>query len=131
MVGTKREIQIGDRDGGGVYVGKSATTGEDLHAALTDEPEYLTYNQAMARQPGREHVRLPTPQELADNLYDNRNTGALKGTFNTSGSMHDGLYRSDTPKGYGIAVSVGFDDETGGNKHECSQYDPLPVRFVW
>ena len=40
--------QIGDLDGGGVYVGKSATTGKDLHAALADEPEYLTYGDAFA-----------------------------------------------------------------------------------
>src|ERR1019366_8451567 len=32
--------QIGDLDGGGVYVGKSATNGKDLHAALADEREY-------------------------------------------------------------------------------------------
>jgi hypothetical protein len=39
--------KIGDLDNGGVYVGKSATTGEDLHASLADEPEYLTWDDAI------------------------------------------------------------------------------------
>jgi len=37
----KGSPKVGDLDGSGVYVGKSATDGKDLHAALADEPGNL------------------------------------------------------------------------------------------
>src|SRR5665213_2684179 len=61
---TSAALRIGDPDGGGVYVGKSATNGKDLHAALADEPEYLTFDEAfeaaakMRKQPGRENAHV-------------------------------------------------------------------------
>jgi hypothetical protein len=93
-------LQVGDpgqtsgstpsRAGGGVYVGKSATTGRDLYAALADESEYLSLDEAFAaaakmrKQPGFENAHVPTLDELDVNLYRNKDAGALKGTFNTS-----------------------------------------------
>jgi hypothetical protein len=48
MPETKQELKIGDLHDGGVYVGKSATTGDDLHVAFWDEPEYVTYEEPLA-----------------------------------------------------------------------------------
>src|ERR1039458_2364577 len=98
-------LKIGDLDDGGVYVGKSTTNGKDLHAALADEPKYMTYGEAfeaaakMSKQPGRENAHIPTPAELNVNLYQNKDKSALRGTFNTSGSSPDCCYRSSAPTG--------------------------------
>jgi hypothetical protein len=76
--GSTKEIKIGDPDDGGIYVGKSATTGKDLHTALADEPEYLGFDEAfeaaakMRKQPRRENAHVPTPEELNVNLYLNK-----------------------------------------------------------
>src|ERR1044072_8657785 len=80
--------EIGDLDDGGVYVGKSATTGEDLHCVLSAEPAFMTFAEAFAaatemrKIPGRENAHIPTFEELEGNLFANRHRGALKGTFN-------------------------------------------------
>jgi hypothetical protein len=126
--------QIGDLDDGGVYVGKSATTGKDLHAALADEPEYLTYGDAFAaaakmrKQPGRENAHIPTPEELNVNLYQNKDKGKLSGTFNTSGSFPAGVYLSSTPYSSNTARVQWFND---GQQGFSNKLDRLPVRLVW
>jgi hypothetical protein len=125
--------QIGDLDGGGVYVGKSATTGKDLHAALADEPEYLDFDEAyeaaeqMRKQPGREKAHVPTPEELNVNLYQNKDKGALRGTFNTSGSFPTSCYRSSAHGGLSARVQW-FD---GGSQYYDDRDVRLPVRLVW
>jgi hypothetical protein len=48
MSEANHELKIGDLDDGGVYVGISATNGKALHAALKDEPEYLSLSAAYA-----------------------------------------------------------------------------------
>ena len=126
--------QIGDLDGGGVYVGKSATNGKDLHAALGDEPKYLTFGEAfeaaeeMRKQPGRENAHVPTPEELNVNLYLNKDKGKLSGTFNTSGSLPASCYRSSAPVGTYNARVQWFDD--GFQISSATSYR-LPVRLVW
>jgi len=131
--------QIGDLDDGGVYVGKSATTGKDLHAALADEPEYLNFDEAseaaekLRKRRGRENAHVPTPEELDKNLFDNRNKGALKGTFNTSGSFPASCYRSSAPSDSSLARVQWFD---GGFQYyvyrdDGSRFHRLPVRLVW
>jgi hypothetical protein len=130
------QTNIGDLDSGGVYVGRSATTGRDLHAALADEPEYLTFDEAlqaaeeMRKLPGRENAHVPTQAELNENLYKNKHRGKLSGTFNTSGSFPGSCYRASEPTGGfepGTLV-LWFDDGAGGFK---TQTAPLPVRLVW
>ena len=126
--------QIGDLDDGGVYVGKSATTGKDLHAALADEPEYLTYGDAFAaaakmrKQLGRENAHIPTPEELNVNLYQNKDKGKLSGTFNTSGSYPASHYRSSAPYGSIMARVQWFVDEF---QNEFFEDTRQPVRLVW
>jgi hypothetical protein len=61
---TGLSLQIGDLDDGGIYVGPSAKDGKPLHAALADEPEYMTHDQVyeaaeqMRKQPGRENAHV-------------------------------------------------------------------------
>jgi hypothetical protein len=127
-----QQLKIGDLDDGGVYVGKSATDGKDLHAALTDEPDYLTFDEAlvaaekMRNQPGRQNAHVPTLKELDKNLFHNRNTGHLKNTFNTSGSYPASVYRSCTL--YCHSWAQYFDD---GDQTDFNINNRLPVRLVW
>jgi hypothetical protein len=127
------ELSVGDLDGGGVYVGKSATTGADLHAALADEPELLTFDEAfqaaadMRKQPGRENAHIPTAKELRENLYKNRHDGHLRNTFREGGVNPYSNYRSSTPDTpYGARVQWFGEGE--------SYYTPgerFSVRIVW
>jgi hypothetical protein len=123
---------IGDLDDGGVYVGLSAENGKPLHAALADLPDYKTYEEALeaAEQLKALHptAHVPTPKELDQNLYDNRKTGHLKGTFNTSGSYPGSVYRSSASYGNGLARGQWFGD---GNQHGNYRVNRLPVRLVW
>lgn len=128
----KTAPEIGDLDDGGVYVGLSAENGKPLHAALADLPEYKTYEEALdvAKQLKVAHptAHVPTPKELDKNLFDNRNTGHLKGTFNTSGSYPGSVYRSSASFLYCYARVQWFD---GSSQNTDDRYGRLPVRLVW
>jgi hypothetical protein len=128
----KAAPQIGDLDDGGVYVGLSAEDGRPLHAALADLPEYKTYEDALAAAEQLKSLHptahVPTPKELDKNLFDNRNRGELKGTFNSSGSFPAGVYRSSASYILNYARVQYFDD---GNQNSYFKYDRLPVRLVW
>ena len=127
---------IGDLDNGGVYVGKSATTGKDLHAALADEPEYLTWDDAiqaaeeMRKRPGRENAHVPTQKELNENLYKNKDKGKLSGTFNTSGSFPGSVYWSSNPTG-GFHEGASVQWFNNGIQTFNTRDKKLPVRLVW
>lgn len=113
---------------------RSATTGKDLHAALADEPEYLTFDEAyraaakMRKQPGRQNAHVPTPEELDVNLYQNKDKGALRETFNTSGAFPASCYRSSAPEYNTTARVQWFDD---GYQNYFYRNTRLPVRLVW
>src|ERR1700683_3951830 len=72
-------LKIGDLHDGGVYVGLSAEDGKPLHAALADEPKYLTVDEAIAAAETLKALHptahVPTPKELNKNLFVNRFTG--------------------------------------------------------
>jgi hypothetical protein len=128
----KAALQIGDLDDGGTYVGLSAENGKPLHAALADLPDYKTYEEALAAAEQLKSLHptahVPTPKELDKNLFDNRNTGHLKGTFNTSGSDPGSVYRSSASFGnYGARVQWFAD----GNQDVSNRGGLLPVRLVW
>jgi hypothetical protein len=129
----KEDVQVGDLDDGGVYVGLSAENGKPLHATLADLPDYKTYEEALAaaEQLKAEHptAHVPTPKELDKNLFDNRNAGHLKGTFNTSGSFPGSVYRSSAPYGISPARVQYFDD--GFQDYNFDLTNRLPVRLVW
>src|SRR5260370_38706199 len=84
---TKSALKIGDLDDGGIYVGLSAENGKPLHAALADEPEYMTLDEAFAAAEQLKSLdptaHVPTPKELDNNTFNSRKTGRLNGTFNT------------------------------------------------
>jgi hypothetical protein len=125
--------EIGDPDDGGIYVGLSAEDGKPLHAAPADLPEYKTYEGALAAAEQLKSLHptahVPTPKELDTNLFDNRNTGHLKGTFNTSGSFPGSVYRSSAPYGISPARVQYFDD--GFQDYNFDLTNRLPVRLVW
>lgn len=136
MTEANQKLNIGDLDDGGVYVGLSAEDGKPLHAALADEPQYLTFAEAFEaaknmrkEHPDRRHAHVPTPEELDENLSVNSVTGHLKGTFNTSGSYPDSVYRSCAPYGGGNANArvqwMGTRVKT-----YCANFCRLPVRLV-
>ena len=128
----KDALEIGDLDDGGTYVGLSAENGKPLHAALADLFFYRTYEEALAAAEQLKSLHptahVPTPKELDKNLFDNRNTGHLKGTFNTSGSHPGSVYRSSASYSNDIARVQWFDD---GYRSFNYRYDRLPVRLVW
>jgi hypothetical protein len=131
--GTARAaLQIGDPDDGGIYVGTSAQDGRPLHAALADLPEYKTYEEALAAAEQLKSVHptahVPTPKELDKNLFENRNTGELKGTFNTSASFPASVYRSSASYGINLARVQYFGDGLQDNYYRDLR---LPVRLVW
>jgi hypothetical protein len=123
---------IGDLDDGGIYVGLSAENGKPLHAALADLPEYKTYEEAFAAAEQLKSVHptahVPTPKELDKNLFDNRNTGHLKGTFNTSSSYPGSIYRSSESYNEILARVQDFEIGTQGSYGMLSL---IPVRLVW
>jgi hypothetical protein len=62
-----------------------------------------------AKTLGHDDWRVPTKAEL-NVLFENREKGALKGTFNVTGSNPSGWYWSGTPYGGGNAYSQRFSD---------------------
>jgi hypothetical protein len=128
----KSTPEIGDLDDGGVYVGLSADNGKPLHAALADLPDYKTYEEALAAaeqlKAAHSTAHVPTPKELDKNLFENRNTGHLKGTFNTSGSNPGSVYRSSASYSSFTARVQWFDD---GDQYDHGGIGRLPVRLVW
>jgi hypothetical protein len=128
----KTALQIGDLDDGGIYVGLSAEDGQPLHAALKDLPEYKTYEEALAAAEQLKSLHptahVPTPNELKFNLFDRRNAGHLKDTFNTSGSFPASCYLSSASCcDYGARVQY-FDDS---GQLDYIRNGRLPVRLVW
>jgi len=127
----KGSPKIGDLDDGGVYVGLSEEDDKPLHAVLSDEPKYLTFDEAFAaaNRLKSQHptAHVPTPKEL-NQLYENRFTGHLSGTFNTSGSFPASCYRSSDPDGRYFARDQRFAD---GDQNFSSRNARLPVRLVW
>jgi hypothetical protein len=75
-------------------------------------------------------AHVPTPKELDKNLFANRNTGHLKGTFNTSktyGLYPGSIYRSSKSFFYDSRVQS-FDDGYQYSNFRCRL---LPMRLVW
>ncbi len=85
------EPAIGDTmPDGTIFAGISPTTGKKMFAAPEDAPMGTTFNQAIKyakslQISGKKGFRVPTKEEL-NVLFQNREKGALKGTFNSAGS---------------------------------------------
>ena len=95
------EPQVGDRMADGtVYAGISPDTGEKMFTTPDDAPLTMKWKQAMQYAAkldahGHQDWRVPTKGELKV-LWENRDKGALKGTFNVTGSDPAGWYWSST-----------------------------------
>ena len=94
--------EIGEKmPDGTIYAGISPTSNKPMFAAATDERGPMTFNSAALCATrriagGKRDFRVPDVKEQQV-LFDNRNKGALKGTFNTSGGGLVGWYWSSTP----------------------------------
>lgn len=97
----KDALEIGDKMADGtVYAGISPTTGNQMFALPADESLTMSWRKAMkvAKKKdahGHKDYRVPDAEEL-NVLYQNKDKGALKGTFNASCSGDGGRYWSSS-----------------------------------
>jgi hypothetical protein len=94
--------EIGDAmEDGTIYAGISPDTSKPMYATPTDASGVYDFNQAAEYAKnldahGHHDFRVPSKSEL-NVLYQNRGMGALKGTFNETGSHPAGWYWSSSP----------------------------------
>lgn len=92
------------RADGSISAGISPKTGKPMFAMPADAGVSMDFNQAVAyaqklnteKALGHDDWRVPTKEEL-NVLFQNREKGALKGTFNITGSLPAGWYWSSAP----------------------------------
>jgi hypothetical protein len=95
----------GDRmPDGTIFAGLSPETGKQMFAMPADAGVTMTFNEAAKyakklnaeKTFGHDDWRVPTKAEL-NVLFENRDKGVLKGTFNLAGSNPSGWYWADAP----------------------------------
>lgn len=97
----KTAPEIGhEMEDGTIYAGISPDTGKAMYATRADALWVYTFNEAARyakelEARGHKDWRVPTRSEL-NVLYENRNKGKLKGTFNETGSFPAGWYWSSS-----------------------------------
>ena len=116
-------LEAGDRmQDGSIFAGISPYTGKPMFAMPADANLTMTFNEAAqyakdlngAKTLGHDDWRVPTRAEL-NVLFLNREKGALKGTFNLTGSDPSGWYWSGTPFSDVYAFGQRFSDGLQGN----------------
>ena len=121
---TKKEIQIGDKmEDGSIFAGVSPDTGKQMFV-MPQDGLVTSFNGAAKYAKnlnakkilGHDDWRVPTKAEL-NVLFQNKDKGALKGTFNLTGSLTAGWYWSSTPYGDYGAWQQRFGD--GGQGGYC------------
>jgi hypothetical protein len=111
---------VGDEMADGtIYTGISPDTHKPLYTTPADAPGTYTWSKGgdycrALQAPGHQDWHAPTKDEL-NILYQNRNTGALKGTFNETGSDPAGWYWSSSPSNFGLGWAQRFSDGGQGN----------------
>jgi len=105
--------------------------GKPLYARPEDAPVTMTWQQASKYASrldasGHRDWRVPTKGEL-NVLYENRNKGGLKGTFNETGAQLDGWYWSSTPSPLNFLWAQRFSD---GIETDSSRLNELSLRLV-
>lgn len=120
--------EIGDRmPDGTIYAGISPDTNRPMYAFPFDASLSMTFN-AAAQYPqvciagDKKDFRVPTIDEL-NVLFQNRDKGALKGTFNLTGEQ----YWSSAPLGDYEATSQRF---SNGSQFDGDRERKLSVRCV-
>jgi hypothetical protein len=122
--------QIGDKmpaghpQAGWIYAGVSKTTHQSLYVAPKDSGVFQ-WKAAMAFA-AKEGARVPSRDELCQ-IRDAMDKGALKGTFNVTGSNSNGWYWSCAPNGNLFAWARRFSD---GVQDYGSKYDDSSLRCV-
>ncbi len=120
------EPKIGDKmTDGTVYAGISPDTHKPMYATPADAPLTYTFNEAGKYAAkldayGHHDWHVPTRGEL-NVLWENCNEGALKGTFNVTGSLPAGWYWSSSQLYNGLAWAQRFSD--GNQYYDFKHYD--------
>jgi hypothetical protein len=113
----KSAPQIGDEmEDGTILAGYYE--GRPLYTTPKDAPGTYTFNEAITYAKsldahGHHDFHAPSKGEL-NVLWENRNAGALKGTFNETGSYPGGWYLLFTPRKAGSAGARRFSDGQAG-----------------
>ncbi len=115
MAEAKQEMKIGDEmEDGTIYAGISPDTHKPMYATPKDAPGGYDFHQAAKYAKnldahGHKDWRAPTKGEL-NVLWENRDKGKLKGTFNETGSYPAGWYWSSSQVGSLDAWGQRFSD---------------------
>jgi hypothetical protein len=125
----KTAPEIGDEVADGtIYAGISPDTHKPMYARPNDESGTYSFNEAAKHAKNIDDgFHVPTKNEL-NVLYENRNKGKLKGTFNETGSAPAGWYWSSTPDHSYLAWAQRFSD---GNQYDgAHKYVGSSLRLV-
>jgi len=130
----KAEEQPGSRmTDGTICAGISPDTGQPMYTTPADAVLAIKWQDAMEYAAkldayGHQDWRVPTKAEL-NVLYENRDKGALKGTFNESGLYPAGRYWSATPESilFGTVCVQRFSE---GNHDLTYKYADSSLRCV-
>ena len=101
-------MPAGHKQAGWIYMGPDEETGKDFYAAPKDESGTFTFNQA-AKRAESIGAKMPSQSQL-DKMYRNKDKGALKDTFNLTGSYPAGWYWSSSQYGLNGAWGQRFSD---------------------
>jgi len=124
--------EIGDEmEDGTIFAGISPDTGKAMYATPRDASGTYTFNEAANYAAkldahGHKDFRVPTKNELGV-LYENRNKGKLKGTFNETGSNPAGWFWSSSQINLYDAWGQRFSDGYQGFNY---RYDVSFLRCV-
>lgn len=125
-----KTLEIGDvmpeghEHAGWIYGGISRTTNKPFYIAPKDSGAML-WQEAMDFA-ARIHASLPSSEEL-NQMYQARNEGALKATFNTTGSFPAGWYWSSSQSYDYSAWAQRFSD---GLQYDSGKFVASSLRLV-
>jgi hypothetical protein len=132
MTEAKQKLRIGEpTPDGTVYAGISPYTGNAMYTTPRDAPGTYTFNEAAQyakNLSAHDHhdFRVPTTGEL-NVLFENRNKGKLRGTFNETASYPVGWYWSSTPSLSYLASPHRLSD---GGQYDLSRDGGSSLRLV-
>jgi hypothetical protein len=132
-VASNEAPQIGDKmpaghpQAGWIYAGISMTTHEPFYVAPKDSGVFQ-WKEAMAFA-AKEGSRVPSREEL-DQIYDAREKGALKGTFNVTGTNPAGWYWSSSQYHFDYDFSAWAQRFRGGHQNYYGKDNVSSLRCV-